>query len=465
MLNLLDLRARELTARELNTLLPRAEIDVEAALKAVEPVLADVATRGEQAIIEWSEKFDRCRPPRLRVSQAAREEALAQLDPKVRRALEIAITNARAGHRAQLPQPATTTIIPGGIVKQRWIPVKRVGLYVPGGLAVYPSSVVMNVVAAQVAGVESIAVASPPQAAFDGQVHPTILAACELLGVNEIYAMGGAQAIGAFAYGFTTSEGESCAPVDVVTGPGNIYVAAAKRAVQAVCGIDAEAGTTEIAIIADGEANPAYLARDLISQAEHDPAAASVLITDSEELAAKVNERITQFAAQTTHAQRVRTALSGPQSGIILTRDLQHSVEVANTYGAEHLEIQTRNPEEVSEQIYNAGAIFLGPYSPVPLGDYLGGSNHVLPTGGTARYASGLNVHAFIKSVQEVNYTRQALAQLAQPLSDLARAEDLPAHADAVNARASDSGELAAETNLEGTGQSSNRATETEVGQ
>ncbi|MDO5049631.1 MAG: histidinol dehydrogenase [Actinomycetaceae bacterium] len=438
MMSILDLREADLTARELASKLPRASLDVEGALAQVTPIIEDVASRGGAAIREWTLKFDAAQPPKLRVPASVIDEALKNLDPKVRAALELSIEHNRAGHTAQLPKEAETQIIPGGVVRQRWIPVERVGLYVPGGLAVYPSSVVMNVVAAQVAGVDQIAVASPPQKDFGHYPHPTILAACALLGVDEVYAMGGAQAIAGFAYGFEDDEDAAengCAPVDVVTGPGNIFVAAAKRAVQSVCGIDAEAGTTEIAIVADGTANARFIARDLISQAEHDPAAASVLITDSLDLANNVSRAIEQMVPQTKHAKRCETALSGPQSGIVLTRDLEQSLFVANTYAAEHLEIHTANAAGDARKIRNAGAIFVGPYTPVPLGDYIAGSNHVLPTGGTARYASGLNVHAYIKSVQEIEYDAQALAQLTEPLIALAQSEDLPAHGEAAAER------------------------------
>lgn len=438
MMSILDLREQDLTGRELAKRLPRASLDVEGALAQVRPVIDDVASHGGSAIRHWTRKFDHANPPSLRVPKKVMEDALANLDPKVRSGLEISIENNRMGHTAQLPEEKETEIIPGGVVRQRWIPVERVGLYVPGGLAVYPSSVIMNVVAAQVAGVDEVAVASPPQTEFGDYPHPTILAACELLGVDEVYAMGGAQAIAGFAYGFSDEEGDEpaeCAPVDVVTGPGNIFVAAAKRAVQSVCGIDAEAGTTEIAIIADSNANARYVARDLISQAEHDPAAASVLITDSEELASAVDAAIEEMVPQTKHADRVRTALSGPQSGTVLTRDIEQSIFVANTYAAEHLEIHTKDAAGDSRKIRNAGAIFLGPYTPVPLGDYIAGSNHVLPTGGTARYASGLNVHAYIKSVQEIEYDQQALAKFTDPLVALAEAEDLPAHGEAARER------------------------------
>lgn len=436
MLKTLDLRQQNLDAAALRGALPRAALDVAGALNQVAPVMQDVKNRGAEALRDYCEKFDGVRPQNLRVSGEQISRALENLDPQVRAALEVAITHVRAGHQAQLPEEKTTHIIPGGTVKQRWIPVQRVGLYVPGGLAVYPSSVVMNVVAAQVAGVKNIALASPPQKAFDGSVHPTILAACALLGVDEVYAVGGAQAIAMFAYGTKEADGSVlCEPVDVVTGPGNIFVAAAKRAVAGICGIDAEAGTTEIAVIADSTANPAYVAADLISQAEHDAAAASVLITDSPELAAAVDAEVEKQAATTKHAERVHTALSGPQSGIVLVRDIDQAVDVANAYAAEHLEIQTVDAAQVSARIHSAGAIFLGDYTPVPAGDYLAGSNHVLPTAGTARFQSGLSIMAYLKPVQEVTYTQAALAEIAGPLRALAVSEDLPAHADCVDIR------------------------------
>ncbi|MPV37701.1 histidinol dehydrogenase [Georgenia subflava] len=449
MLKRTDLRGQSLTAAELAATLPRAALDVEGALEAIRHVLADVRERGAAALRDLAERFDGVRPEHIRVPAAALTDALEHLDPDVREALEISIAHNRAGHTAQLPTETSTEITPGGHVHQRWVPVRRVGLYVPGGLAVYPSSVVMNAVAAQVAGVEQLAIASPPQKEFGGLPHPVILAACALLGVDEVYAVGGAQAVAMLAYGAGVEndvdradlaaaelDGELlCEPVDVVTGPGNIYVAAAKRAVMGTVGIDAEAGTTEIAVLADATADPAHVAVDLMSQAEHDPAAASVLITDSPDLADAVDAEITTRVAATKHAERVRTALTGPQSGTVLVTDLDQAVAVADAYGAEHLEIQTADAASVAGRIRNAGAIFVGPYSPVPLGDYLAGSNHVLPTGGTARFASGLNVTAFIKSVQVIEYDETALKQLAAPLTALATSEDLPGHAEAVNAR------------------------------
>ncbi|MDO4792492.1 MAG: histidinol dehydrogenase [Buchananella hordeovulneris] len=443
-LSVLDLRGEELDAASVAARLPRAAMNVEDALERVRPVLEDVRERGAAALRDVSERFDGVRPEYLRVPARALEEAAQQLDPQVRAALEVAIANARKAHAVQVPPAVSTEVIPGGFVRQRWVPVRRVGLYAPGGLAVYPSSVVMNAVAAQAAGVPQVALASPPQKEFGGLPHPTILAAAHLTGVTEVYAAGGAQAIAMFAYGARgeteadalAAQGEwLCPPVDVVTGPGNAYVAAAKRAVRSICGIDAEAGTTEIAIVADATADARFVAADLISQAEHDPAAASVLITPSPELVAAVQAEVAAQAAVTKHAARVATALSGPQSGIVLVDDLDAAVLVANAYAAEHLEIQTADAAAVAERIYNAGAIFVGSYSPVPLGDYLAGSNHVLPTGGTARYDAGLSAMAYLKPMQVIEYSRQALAQLTPALIALATAEDLPAHATAAQVR------------------------------
>ncbi|MGC5616101.1 histidinol dehydrogenase [Georgenia sp. Z1491] len=440
MLRRIDLRGRALTRAALADTLPRAALDVEAAAAAVAPVVDDVRARGAAAVRDAAERFDGVRPDHLRVPAEALVDALDSLDPAVREALSRSAEHLRAGHAAQVPADVTTEITPGGLVHQRWVPVRRVGLYVPGGLAVYPSSVVMNVVAAQAAGVEELVVASPPQADRGGLPHPTILAACALLGVTEVYAAGGAQAIALLAYGAAgeegTSDGEALAePVDVVTGPGNVYVAAAKRLVRGVVGIDAEAGTTEIAVVADASADPLHVAADLLSQAEHDPAAASVLITDDEALADAVERHLTELAASTRHHERVATALSGPQSASVVVDDLDRAVAVADAYAAEHLEIHTADAPAVARRIRNAGAIFVGGYSPVPLGDYLAGSNHVLPTGGTARFTAGLSVMAYLRPVQLVEYSKDALAAEAPYLRALAEAEDLPAHADAVNVR------------------------------
>ena len=440
MIRRIDLRAQILSPRELSERLPRAALDVEAATAAVAPIVDDVRERGGAALRDLAERFDGVRPERLRVPASALEEAAGSLDSELREAFELSIAHNRAGHRAQMPAGQETRIVPGGVVRQRWIPVRRVGLYVPGGLAAYPSSVIMNAVAAQVAGVEAIALASPPRKDAGGLVHPTVLAVCRMLGIEEVYAVGGAQAVAMFAYGAAGEPGTPdplrlCEPVDVVTGPGNVYVAAAKRAVRGVVGIDAEAGPTEIAIIADADADPDYIAADMVSQAEHDPAAASVLITDSTALADAVEGRMPERAARTKHSERVREALGGPQSGIVIVDTVGAAIDVANAYGPEHLEIHTRHVNRDAKRIRNAGAIFVGPYTPVPLGDYLAGSNHVLPTGGTARFASGLNVHSFLKAVQEIEYTKEAAAGLYEPLRRMSADEDLPAHAEALQAR------------------------------
>ena len=444
MLSRIDLRSSRLGPRELAQALPRAALDVSAAQAAVAPLIEDVRSRGAAALRDAAERFDGVRPVHLRVPAQAIAQALSDLDPAVREGLELSIAHNRAGHAAQVPTERTTEVVPGGAITQRWIPVRRVGLYVPGGLAVYPSSVVMNAVAAQVAGVEQIAVASPPQAEFGGLPHPTILAACALLGLTEVYAVGGAQAIAMFAYGADAQNdidradtgGEVLCPgVDVITGPGNVYVAAAKRAVMGEVGIDAEAGPTEIAVLADAGANPEHVAADLLSQAEHDPNAGSVLITDSPELADAVDAALERRLSTTRHRARAADALTGPQSGTVLVRNIDQAIEVADAYAAEHLEIHTADAPEIARCIRNAGAVFIGPYSPVPLGDYLAGSNHVLPTGGTARFAAGLSVMSFLKPVQLIEYNASALEAMTPALEVLARCEDLPAHGEAARAR------------------------------
>ncbi|GGV26280.1 histidinol dehydrogenase [Kitasatospora herbaricolor] len=411
-------------------LLPRAEFDVEAALEKVRPICEDVRHRGVAALIEITERFDGVTLASTRVPEADITAALETLDPKVRAALEESIRRARLVHREQRRTDHTVQVVPGGTVTERWVPVDRVGLYVPGGLAVYPSSVVMNVVPAQEAGVRGIAVTSPPQKDFGGAVHPTILAACALLGVTEVYSVGGAQAVAMFAYGT-----EECRPVNLVTGPGNIYVAAAKRLLKGRIGIDAEAGPTEIAVLADDSASPRDVAADLISQAEHDPMAASVLVTDSLALADAVETELKAQVANTKHRERVTEALAGRQSGIVLVDDVEQGLAVVNAYAAEHLEIQTRDARAVAARVRNAGAVFIGPYAPVSLGDYAAGSNHVLPTGGCACHSSGLSVQSFLRGIHVVDYSREALADVAAHVVNLANAEDLPGHGDAIRAR------------------------------
>lgn len=435
----IDLRGRTLSRRELLEELPRAEVDVEHAAEIVAPLLAAVRTRGAAELRDLAERFDGVRPTHLRVPADVIAAAVGVLDPEVRSALEETIRRVRQVHGAQRPADFTVELAPGAQVRQRWVPVRRVGLYVPGGLAVYPSSVVMNVVAAQAAGVGSLAVASPPQKDQGGLPDPVVLATCALLDIDEVYAVGGAQAVGMFAYGAAGTDdvdGETlCEPVDVVTGPGNVYVAAAKRLVRGIVGIDAEAGPTEIAILADGTADANHVAADLVSQAEHDPLAAAVLVTPSVELAGAVEAKLIDRVDATMHRGRVTTALRGEQSAIVLVDDLEQGLDVVNAYGAEHLEIQTVGAAELAERVTSAGAIFVGAYSPVSLGDYMAGSNHVLPTGGCAHFASGLGVHSFLRAVQVIEYDADALAEVADKIVALADAEGLPAHGEAVRAR------------------------------
>lgn len=429
----IDLRGAELTAARLRAAMPRGGVDVETVLPKVRPIVAAIAERGATAALEYGEQFDGVRPATVRVPAAALDNALAGLAPDVRAALQVMIERTRLVHADQRRTDTTTTLGAGATVTERWIPVERVGLYVPGGNAVYPSSVVMNVVPAQAAGVESLVVASPPQAAFDGLPHPTILAAARMLGVDEVWAVGGAQAVALLAYG--SAEGEELAPVDMITGPGNIYVTAAKRLCRSQVGIDAEAGPTEIAILADHTADPAHVAADLISQAEHDEMAASVLVTASLELAAATDAEVAAQLQTTVHRERVTAALSGPQSKIILTDDLEAGIKVVNAYAAEHLEIQTADAAQVAGRIRAAGAIFVGPYAPVSLGDYCAGSNHVLPTAGSARHSSGLSVQTFLRGIHVVDYTEAALKDVSGHVVTLAKAEDLPSHGEAVRRR------------------------------
>lgn len=414
---------------------PRADVDVAEALAPATQLIDDVRARGEVALLEQAERFDKVRPDGIRVAQDALATALAALAPEVRSALEQTIVRVRRASEAQVPSSSVTHYGRGAVVEQRWVPVKRVGLYVPGGKAVYPSSVIMNVVAAQAAGVQEIAVTSPAQAEHSGRPHPTILATCALLGVREVYAMGGAGAIGAFAYGV---EGAGLAPVDVITGPGNVFVAAAKRAVAGAVAIDAEAGPTEILIIADETANAEFVARDLISQAEHDELAGSVLVTDSERLADDVDAAIERFVPGSRHDQRIRTALTGQQSAIVMVADIDEAARISNEYAPEHLQVMVQHPDPVVEQITNAGVVFVGDDSPVALGDYAAGSNHVLPTGGTARFAAGLNSSVFLRAQQVVRYSREGLAGVRDAIETLALEEDLPAHGAAVTARFED---------------------------
>ena len=434
MIRSLDLRGKALTKAGYQKAIPRAALDIAAALISIEPILQKVKTGTEADLLELAEEFDGVRPQSIRVPQSALDKALADLDPKIRAALELSAERIRKVHNDQTRGVTTTKVVDGGVVTERWIPVDRVGLYVPGGRAVYPSSVLMNVIPAQIAKVSSIAVASPPQKEFGGLPHPTILAACALLGITEVYAVGGAQAIALFAYGMDGL----CEKCDLVTGPGNIYVAAAKRALRGVIGIDSEAGPTEIAILADESARAGDVAADLISQAEHDVIAAAVLVTTSEKLAGDVVKELEVRIASTRHSTRIREALSGIQSAIVLVDSIAQGLDVVNAYAAEHLEIQTQNAAQDALQIRNAGAVFIGRFSPVSLGDYSAGSNHVLPTGGCACHSSGLSVQTFLRGLHFIEYSQQAFVDIAETVITLAKSEDLPAHGEAMTARLED---------------------------
>ena len=439
LLRRIDLRGTTLSVAGLRTALPRGGVDVDTVVPTVRPIIEAVAQRGAEAALEYGASFDGVRPERVRVPADQLAAALSELPADVRSALEVAIDRARAVHADQRRTDTTTTLAPGATVTERWVPVERVGLYVPGGNAVYPSSVVMNVVPAQTAGVDSLVIASPPQASvqgrFHGLPHPTILAAAALLGVTEVWAVGGAQAVALLAYGGTDTDGTELAPVDMITGPGNIYVTAAKRICRSQVGIDAEAGPTEIAILADHTADPAHVAADLISQAEHDEMAASVLVTASTDLADATDRELALQLETTVHRQRVTAALSGQQSAVVLVDDVDAGVRTVNAYAAEHLEVQTTDAADVAGRIRSAGAIFVGPWSPVSLGDYCAGSNHVLPTAGCARHSSGLSVQTFLRGIHVVDYTEAALKDVSGHVITLAQAENLPSHGEAVRRR------------------------------
>lgn len=422
----------QLTSDEARDVIPRSGLDHNSVIDAAQELVDDVRRHGERALRDHAARFDGGAPQHLRVPRELFDSALAALDPELRIAIDESISRVRRGSAAQVPASSVTEIAPGAVIEQHWVPVERVGLYVPGGKAVYPSSVIMNVVAAQAAGVESIALVSPPQRDHGGSVHPTIVAVAAILGVDEVYAIGGAGAIGALAYGVPELGLRS---VQVISGPGNMFVAAAKRVVSGVVGIDSEAGPTEIMIIADDSADPDFVAADLISQAEHDEAASAVLITDSLDLANAVNDRIAVRAESTFHSERVQAALAGDQSRILVVPNLDIAMTLSDAYGAEHLEIHTRDAAARAAAVKHAGAIFVGSYTPVSLGDYIAGSNHVLPTHGHARHSSALGAYTFLRPRQTVTYTEAALRDVAESIVTFARAENLPAHGDAVTAR------------------------------
>lgn len=439
MIRIEDLRGVALTAANAHSFVPRVTLGAAEVDATVIDLMAEVKSEGSVALQRHALAFDGVEVHDIRVSAAALKGALSGLEKPVKAALEESIRRVRAASEDAVPQSTTTTYNAGGTVTTRYVPVDRAGVYVPGGKAVYPSSVVMNVVAAQAAGVPDIVLVSPPQQEFGGLPHPTILAAAELLGVSEVYAMGGASAIAALAWGVRDLGLE---PVSVITGPGNRYVAAAKRVVRGQVGIDSEAGPTEIGILADDTAHPEFIAADLVSQAEHDELASAVLMTTSRELASRVEAALTRQVALTHHSERVATSLRGEQSAILVVDTLDQAVDLANALAAEHLEIMVESPDDVVPAIRHAGAIFVGDYTPVSAGDYLAGSNHVLPTAGGARFTSGLSPLTFLRSQQVVEYDKAALGQVADSIVALAQAENLPAHGDAVTTRFHEPDEL-----------------------
>ena len=431
MLRIIDVRGRRLD--DYTAVLPRGSFDVERALTAVEPLCQAVRDEGREALLRFAEQFDHVVPEHLRVPDEALRASLDGLDPRLRAAVEESIRRRRLVAETIETEEAyrSVEVAPGAVVGNRMVPVGRVGLYVPGGLAPLASTVLMNVVPAQVAGVGKVAVATPPQAEYGGLPHPTILAVCALLGVDEVYAVGGAQAIAMFAYGVPGL----CRRVDMVTGPGNIYVVAAKRHLRGLIGIDAEAGPTEILVLADGTADPRCVAADLISQAEHDPMAGAVLVTDSPDLLGGVETELAAQVERLDTAERLRVSLTGEQSGVVLVDDMEQGLAVTDDYAPEHLEVQTADAAGLAARVRNAGAVFVGGSAPVPLGDYSAGSTHVLPTGGAARYSSGLTARSFMRSVHVIDYTPQALADLGETVQRFAHAENLPGHANAVAVR------------------------------
>lgn len=431
-LRIVDMRGKSLDSHSVNSSVPRASVDIDIAIGQISGLLADVKARGLDAVVEVTLERDGVDPRPIKVSKDELAAALASLAPELRKAIEESITRVRKVSEATMPKPVSVELAEGASVHQRYQPVDSVGLYVPGGKAVYPSSVIMNVVPAQVAGVPRLVVATPAQKDFGGRPHPTVLATAALLGVEEVLCVGGPAAIASFAYGLPQIDFE---PVNLVTGPGNIYVAAAKRALRGTIGIDSEAGTTEILVLADETANAKFIAYDLVSQAEHDEAAASVLVTDSVDLADAVLAQISSVAAATKHAERVRTALEGQQSAIVLVDDLAAGIAFANAYATEHLEIHTADNQSTLAKITNAGAIFMGDYSPVSLGDYMAGSNHVLPTGQQAKFGAGLGVLSFLRAQQVIDYNQDGLAAIAALVDNFAQSEGLPAHGEAITAR------------------------------
>ena len=417
-----EVRPEEILNRDI-----RAEADVEA---TVDAIIADVRARGDAALIEYAAKFDHAELTDVRVSQEEIDEAFAELektDPEFITTLKMAAENIRHFHEQQLHKNFVVNDKPGIVLGQKYTPIQRAGVYVPGGTAAYPSTVLMDVIPAKVAGVGQIVMTTP--AGRDGKVNPAILAAAVIAGIDLIFKTGGAQAVAALAFGT-----ETIPKVEKITGPGNIFVTLAKKAVYGHVDIDMLAGPSEILIVADQTGNPKYLAADLLSQAEHDPLACAILITCDEPLARAVAREVDEQLEALPRKEIAETSLA--QTGkIILAKDMDTVVQMANLSAPEHMEIMTENAFSLVPRIRNAGAIFLGAYSPEPLGDYYAGPNHILPTGGTARFYSVLNVETFMKKTSLISYTREALKEAADDIIAMAEAEGLKAHANAIRVR------------------------------
>lgn len=424
-MQLLQTTAKDFSARFQALVSDRREATVDVS-GTVREILADVKGRGDAAIKEYTSRFDRCDLESLRLSEEFIHEQAAKCPPDVQAALELAATRIAAFHRQQLPQGIDYTDTVGVKLGLNWVALSQVGIYVPGGRASYPSSVLMNALPAKIAGVERIVMTVPMPG---GAINPAVLAAAQIAGVTEIYGIGGAQAIAALAYGT-----QSIAPVDKIVGPGNAYVAEAKRQVFGTVGIDSIAGPSEILVVADSKNDPDWIAWDLLSQAEHDPSAQSILITDSEIFAKKVTTAVEQLLANLPTKEAA--AKSWQQHGaIIIVDDLAQSIPLLNQLAPEHVELCIDEPQVLAKQIKCAGSVFLGRYTPEAIGDYLGGPNHVLPTARSARFASGLSVYDFLKRITFLECNQQALQTIGQAAMTLAQAEGLPAHAGSVSVR------------------------------
>ncbi len=416
-----------LTRKDLDKLLNRRDSDLAETESLVRAILQDINKNGDKAVLSYTKKFDCPSPLALKVDPQTLQEALENCDPELIATIREAADNIRSFHQEQVEETWWTEPRPGVKLGQKITPLDRVGIYIPGGKAAYPSTVLMTAIPAQVAGVQEIALVSPPGA--NGEIHAIILATAAILGIQEVYRVGGAQAIAALAYGTETIEG-----VDKIVGPGNLYVALAKKEVFGKVDIDMIAGPSEIAIIADESANPSFVAADLLSQAEHDEKAASLLITTSEELATQVQEKI-QAQLSNLKRQTIIQASLDAYGTIFLTKTLEEAVRISNLLAPEHLELQMKDPMKWVPKIRHAGAIFIGPYTPEPIGDYFAGPNHTLPTSGTARFASPLGTYDYCKRSSLLFYDQTALSAVSKRVAAFAREEGLDAHANAIERR------------------------------